>query len=73
MTEEPPAELLEFARTYTCGHCSGDTMRLAKEDDGVWHGYFSHDAGCPVVNGVISSIPDSVRALPPGADYREDS
>lgn len=66
MTGQPPAELLEFVRNYKCGHCPGDTMELSQDEDNVWHGYFRHDDGCPVLVGAVSSIPDSFRALPPG-------
>ncbi|BCL20299.1 hypothetical protein ACPCBX_13635 [Streptomyces tuirus] len=66
MSDQPPAEVMEFARNYKCGHCSGDTMELVRGDGNLWHGYFRHDDGCPVQVGAVSSIPDSFRALPPG-------
>lgn len=69
MTDQPPAEFLEFIRNYQCGHCHGDTMEIYKDEDGLWHGSPVHEDGCPVKVGSVSGIPSFARALPPG--YRE--
>lgn len=70
MTDQPPAEFLEFIRNYQCGHCHADTMEIWKDANGRWNGQPVHDDGCPVKAGAISGIPDKVRALPEGANFR---
>lgn len=64
MTDQPPAELLAFARSYQCGHCRGDTVEIAR-DEGGWRGHPIHEDGCPVKAGIVSGIPSLARALPP--------
>ncbi|MGW5530252.1 hypothetical protein [Streptomyces xanthochromogenes] len=73
MTGQSPAELLEFARNYSCGHCDGDTVELTKSEGNAWSARFRHNDDCPIIAGAISSIPDKVRALPEGSQYREES
>jgi len=72
VSDQPPAEFLEFVRNYRCGHCPADTMEIYKDEAGLWHGNPVHADGCPVKAGAVSSIPDSVRALPEGARWRRD-
>ena len=53
-----PAELVA---NYQCGHCKSST-ELATGDHGGMRLVISHDAGCPVLNGVLSVLPDAQRA-----------
>lgn len=53
-----PAEL---AANYKCGHCDSDT-EVTTGDHGGLRLVIHHDSGCPVLNGVLSVLPDAQRA-----------
>ncbi|MGW3134391.1 hypothetical protein [Streptomyces sp. NPDC001139] len=53
-----PAEL---AQNYRCSHCRSTTEVTTGEHGGL-RLVISHDPGCPVLNGVLSVLPDAQRA-----------
>lgn len=53
-----------LAAAYSCGHCSSDTSTHT-DDDGITHVAIHHDDGCPVLNGALSALPDTLRAIVP--------
>jgi hypothetical protein len=56
-----PADL---AANYQCGHCNSDT-ELGTDDRGGPRLVIRHDSGCPVLTGVLSALPDALRAVVP--------
>ncbi|MFB6567367.1 hypothetical protein [Streptomyces noursei] len=60
---QAPDSVRALAAAYTCGHCNSNTARLAQAEDGMWHIGIEHDDGCPVLNGTVSDIHDTLRAL----------
>ena len=53
-----PAEL---AANYQCGHCTSHT-EVTTGDHGGLRLVIQHDSGCPVLNGILSVLPDAQRA-----------
>jgi hypothetical protein len=51
-----------IAAAYRCGHCHADTGTFTDEA-GIVHISVHHDDGCPVLTGVVSSVPDVARAV----------
>lgn len=51
-----------LAANYQCGHCCSDTALGADPDTGGSRLEIRHDDGCPVLTGVLSALPDAVRA-----------
>ncbi|MFF3461006.1 hypothetical protein ACWCQN_39905 [Streptomyces sp. NPDC001984] len=50
-----------IAANYQCGHCNSTTE--LRTINGLVRVAIHHDDGCPVLNGVLSSAPDALRAL----------
>lgn len=46
---------------YKCGHCNSETEPWT-DSHGHLHLNICHDAGCPVLEGTLSSLPDTFRA-----------
>lgn len=57
-----PADL---AANYQCGHCLSETALGTDLDTGGPRLEIRHDDGCPVLTGVLSALPDAVRAAIP--------
>ncbi|MFF7763120.1 hypothetical protein [Streptomyces griseorubiginosus] len=57
-----PANL---AANYHCGHCHSETALGTDPDTGGPRLEIRHDDGCPVLTGVLSVLPDAVRAVVP--------
>ena len=58
-----PSEIVQaLADEYRCGHCHSET-RATKDENGIHHMWISHDDGCPVLNGAVSPMPDTLRAI----------
>ncbi|MER5211954.1 hypothetical protein ABT063_15575 [Streptomyces sp. NPDC002838] len=53
-----------LAAAYQCGHCQSETSTRTDEA-GIVHLVVHHDDGCPVLTGVLSALPDAVRAVVP--------
>jgi hypothetical protein len=53
---------MAYAEAYRCGHCHSETVITNHNPDGYSHGNGQHDDGCPVLAGVLSDLPDSLRA-----------
>ncbi|WP_327662448.1 MULTISPECIES: hypothetical protein [unclassified Streptomyces] len=56
-----PALVAAFLANYQCGHCNSET-ELRHDQYGNPHLITSHDDGCPVLTGALSSAPDVARA-----------
>lgn len=52
---------IAVAAAYSCGHCHSATE--LRTVDGVVRVVAHHDDGCPVLNCVLPSAPDVVRAI----------
>lgn len=61
----PPASITALAANYRCGHCNSEPTKLTPDEHGMWHLAIPHDAGCPVLTGAISALPDAIRATIP--------
>jgi hypothetical protein len=53
---------MTYADAYRCGHCHSEVSLRAPAPDGIDHIDVAHDAGCPVLNGALPDLPDSLRA-----------
>lgn len=51
-----------LATNYQCGHCHSETT-LGTDDYGGPRLEIHHDDGCPVLNGTLSALPDTLRAV----------
>ncbi|MEU8891139.1 hypothetical protein [Streptomyces sp. NPDC048442] len=59
----PAALLAAMVSHYRCSHCNGEVVDLITNDDtGLMHAHIEHDDTCPVLNGHVSSLPDTFRA-----------
>ncbi|KOU48985.1 hypothetical protein ADK55_19140 [Streptomyces sp. WM4235] len=57
-----PTELIaRIAANYQCGHCNSET-EARTDQHGTIHLVTHHDDGCPVLEGTLSAIPDTLRA-----------
>lgn len=54
-----------LAANYQCGHCLSETALSTDPDTGGPRLEIRHDDGCPVLTGVLSALPDAVRAAVP--------
>ncbi len=66
MIEPIPPVVAALADAYKCGHCDSDPAIPWLDELGCWHLSIPHDNGCPVRRGIISDLPDVMRAA--GAD-----
>lgn len=62
MTTEVPPTIAELAAAYECGHCDSDPIIPWLDELGCWHLLIPHNDGCPVRRGVLSDLPDVLRA-----------
>ncbi|WP_327169206.1 hypothetical protein [Streptomyces subrutilus] len=51
----------QLVARYRCSHCNSETEPWT-DHHGHLHLNIRHDAGCPVLDGALSSIPDTLRA-----------
>lgn len=58
----PPKVIKEFARNYECGHCRSHVTDIFRDVSGIYHVMVGHDDGCPVLSGVLTDVPDALRA-----------
>ncbi|KJY18384.1 MULTISPECIES: hypothetical protein [unclassified Streptomyces] len=57
-----PADLIALlVANYRCGHCNSETEAWT-DQHGNLHLNIAHDDGCPVLDGTLSSLPDTLRA-----------
>ncbi|MCX4906866.1 hypothetical protein [Streptomyces sp. NBC_00878] len=57
-------DCLALTEHYRCSHCNSDPATLSiNSETGLPHVQVAHDSGCPVANGVLSAMPDTVRAV----------
>ncbi|MFJ3978354.1 hypothetical protein [Streptomyces sp. NPDC090021] len=57
-----PADLIaHLTANYRCGHCNSET-ETRTDPHGFPHLVIHHDDGCPVLEGTLSSLPDTLRA-----------
>ncbi|MFD9374667.1 hypothetical protein ACFWBH_03850 [Streptomyces sp. NPDC059999] len=57
-----PTELIaRITANYQCGHCNSET-ETRTDQRGALHLVIHHDDGCPVLEGTLSSLPDTFRA-----------
>lgn len=54
-----------LAANYQCGHCLSEAALGLDPDTGGPRLEIRHDDGCPVLTGVLSALPDAVRATTP--------
>ncbi|MFD9519315.1 hypothetical protein [Streptomyces sp. NPDC059979] len=57
----PAALIAHIAASYSCGHCNSET-EARTDRHGNPHLVIHHDDGCPVLEGTLSSLPDTLRA-----------
>ncbi|MER6252902.1 hypothetical protein ABT224_16230 [Streptomyces sp. NPDC001584] len=57
----PAAAIDRLLADYRCGHCNSETEPWT-DDKGNRHLNIRHDDGCPVLEGTLSSLPDTLRA-----------
>lgn len=57
----PTAAIDKLIATYQCGHCISE-IEPWTDHHGTLHLNIHHDAGCPVLEGTLSAIPDTIRA-----------
>lgn len=55
------AALEQYANAYRCGHCHSRTS-AARGPDGVGRALIRHDDTCPVLDGALADLPDTLRA-----------
>jgi hypothetical protein len=53
---------MAYADAYRCGHCHSEVSLRAPDPVGIDHIDVAHDDGCPVLNGTLPDLPDSLRA-----------
>ncbi|GAA2641717.1 hypothetical protein GCM10010307_43490 [Streptomyces vastus] len=59
----PPKGLKEFAKHYACSHCRHSRVDFIVQGAGNRYGIsIQHDEGCPVLGGILSDVPDAIRA-----------
>jgi hypothetical protein len=58
----PPKSIIKFAQNYKCSHCRSRVAELTQDASGIYHVRVGHDGTCPVLRGVLSDVPDTVRA-----------
>jgi hypothetical protein len=68
-----PREIKGFMGSYKCGHCHSRVAGVRRDASGVYHMTISHDNGCPVLGGVLSSLHDSIRAAIAAGARSEDA
>ncbi|WCD86384.1 hypothetical protein KPP03845_102730 [Streptomyces xanthophaeus] len=57
-----PASLVAaIVASYSCGHCNSET-EAHTDHHGNPHLVIHHDDTCPVLEGTLSSLPDTLRA-----------
>lgn len=57
-----PSDLIALiAANYRCGHCTSVT-KARTDPHGNLHLNIHHDDGCPVLEGTLSPLPDTLRA-----------
>jgi hypothetical protein len=61
LTAGVPEALGALVSNYQCGSCGGEVETLAITG-GLINAHIAHDDNCPVLAGVVSSIPDTLRA-----------
>ncbi|MER6484111.1 hypothetical protein ABT264_11285 [Streptomyces virginiae] len=57
----PIGLVANIAANYRCGHCNSET-EVRTDQHGNPHLITFHDDGCPVLDGTLSSLPDTLRA-----------
>jgi hypothetical protein len=57
--------------SYKCGHCHSRVAGVTRDSTGVYHMTVTHDEGCPVLGGVLTSLHDSIRAAIAAGDRSE--
>ncbi|GAA1557049.1 hypothetical protein [Streptomyces globosus] len=60
----PTAAINRLLANYQCGHCN-NTTETRTDPHGNTHLLIHHDDGCPVLEGAISPLPDTLRAANP--------
>ncbi len=58
----PPKVIKDFAKSYECSHCHSRVTEIVKHPSGIYQVMVGHDESCPVLRGVLSDMPDTVRA-----------
>ncbi|MFI0861770.1 hypothetical protein ACH4RA_16125 [Streptomyces smyrnaeus] len=54
--------VMKYVDAYRCGHCHSETLITKYNPEGYSHVNVRHDDDCPVLAGVLSDLPDSLRA-----------
>jgi len=58
----PGVDPVAIAVHHVCGHCDGGPARVTGRIADVWQVFVPHSAGCPVLGGTVSDVPDILRA-----------